>query len=220
MIKKIIRNLVYNLISILIPEISILKMDIYWSGLANRKHNVKSKNIKLFKPYNINNAEIGSYSYIASNSNISYVKIGKFCSIGPNFICGWGIHPTNGLSTAPMFFSTRKQNGHSLVSSDKITERKEINIGNDVFIGANVIILDGVSIGDGAIIGAGAVVSKDIPPYAIATGCPIKIQRFRFNKEQIEKLLDIKWWDFEENQLIDVEKHFWDIDKFILKYYE
>lgn len=177
-----------------------------------------NKNAKLYEVYKINTSSIGAYTYIAKNSHISMTLIGKFCSIGPNFLCGWGIHPTNGISTSPMFYSTMKQNGNTFSKIDKIKERKKITIGNDVFIGANVTILDGVTIGDGAIIGAGAVVSKDIPPYAIAVGVPIKIIKYRFQKKQIEELLRIKWWDFPDEKLSDVEKLFYELDEFILKY--
>ena len=116
-----------------------------------------------------------------------------------------------------MFYSTLKQNGTSFSSTNKIEERKLIIIGNDVFIGANVTILDGVTIGDGAVIGAGAVVSKDIPAYAIAVGCPIQIIKYRFSEEQIEKLLKIKWWDFNSEKIKEVEKYFFDINEFIDK---
>ncbi len=105
----------------------------------------------------------------------------------------------------------------TLSESDKIEERKPIVIGNDVFIGANVTVLDGVTIGDGAVIGAGAVVSKDIPSYAVAVGCPIRIIRYRFKDNQIESLKRIKWWDFDERQLKNVEENFFDIDGFIEK---
>ena len=119
-----------------------------------------------------------------------------------------------------MFYSLKKQNGMTLSKNNKIVERKPIVIGNDVFIGINVTVLDGVTIGDGAVIGAGAIVSKDIPPYAIAVGSPIKIIKYRFNDIQIEKLLKIKWWDFAEDKLKDVEKMFFEVDDFIKKYYE
>lgn len=95
---------------------------------------------------------------------------------------------------------------------------KPISIGNDVFIGMNVTILDGVKIGDGAVIGAGAVVSKDIPPYAIAVGSPITIKRYRFDQQTIHDLLQIKWWNFNENDLRDVEEDFFDIPRFIKKH--
>lgn len=178
---------------------------------------ILGNNTKIYTPSHIHNTEIGDYTYIAKNSHISLSKIGKFCSIGPNVICGWGIHPLHGISTHPMFFSTLKQNGMTLSDINKVEERKPITIGNDVFIGANVTILDGVTIGNGAVIGAGAVVSKDIPPYAVAVGCPIKIIKYRFSKEVIKKLEDIKWWDFDDESLKDVEQNEFDIISFLTK---
>ncbi len=170
------------------------------------------------KPIHLYDSTIGLYTYISSHAFISQTNIGKFCSIGPNLLCGWGIHPTNGISTSPMFYSTRKQNGYSLTNEDKIVERKRITIGNDVFIGANVTILDGVTIGDGAVIGAGAVVSKDIPPYAIAVGSPIRVIRYRYSEEQIAAMLRICWWNRDDQCLQDVSDMFFDIDAFIAKY--
>lgn len=166
----------------------------------------------------LSDCKVGDYSIIAPFSKISKTDIGKCCSIGPHIICGWGIHPTNGLSTLPMFYSSLKQNGITYSQTDKIEERKRIIIGNDVFIGANVTILDGVTIGDGAVIGAGAVVSKDIPPYAVAVGCPIKIIRYRFTERQIDALLRIKWWNWDVVDLKEVERMFFDVDEFIMKY--
>lgn len=172
----------------------------------------------IYPPYDISSSSINDFTYIAQNTRISMTIIGKCCSIGPNFLCGWGIHPTSGISTSPMFYSTMKQNGMTLSEVDKVEERKRIHIGNDVFIGANVTVLDGVSIGDGAVIGAGAVVSKDIPPYAIAVGCPIKITKFRFDERQIDELLKIKWWNFTGDKLKDVEKYFFEVEAFLMKY--
>ena len=109
----------------------------------------------------------------------------------------------------------RLQAGITLSKENKFEERKPIQIGNDVLIGMNVTILDGVKIGDGAIIGAGSVVSKDIPPYAVAAGAPIKILRYRLKDEEIRALLQIKWWNFDENKIQFVEKHFYEVEKFI-----
>ncbi len=53
-------------------------------------------------------------------------------------------------------------------------------------------------------IGADAVVSKDIHPYAIAVGCPNRIVRYRFPEEIRNKLLEIQWWNFSEENLKDV----------------
>ena len=170
---------------------------------------------RIFSPFFLHDVSLGDYSYIAKNANISHCTIGKFSSIGPNFCCGLGIHPINGISTSPMFYSTAKQNGMTLCKEDKIKESLPTFIGNDVFIGANVTVLDGVHIGDGAVIGAGAVVTKDIPPYAIAVGVPAEIKRYRFDSKTIEELLHIKWWDKSIEELKDVEKYIFKPDRYI-----
>ena len=170
---------------------------------------------KLNKPYHLNSTAVGDYSYVMPNSWISQARIGKFCSIGPGFFCGGGIHPVDGISTAPMFYSTREQNGMTLSSTDKCVERKMITIGNDVFIGMNVTVLDGVTIGDGAVVGAGCVVSKDVPPYAIVVGNPMRILRHRFGEEMREKLRGINWWDWHEEDLALVADQFFDVNEFV-----
>ena len=212
------RKLLQKVLIKIFPELYKLKSPEYdFTALRSWKENVTlGKQVSIKPIYQIYNTNIGDYSYISNNSFVNDVSIGKFCSIGPNFFCGWGIHPTNGISTAPMFYSaTNKPNGISLSKTDKVAERKRVHIGNDVFIGANVTVLEGVSIGDGAVIGAGAVVSKDIPPYAIAVGCPIEIKRYRFTEDQIKALLKIQWWNFSDDELQEVERFFFDVDEFI-----
>jgi virginiamycin A acetyltransferase len=177
-----------------------------------------SSKAKVYGQYRINNSSIGDYSYISKNSHLSFTTVGKFCSIGPNFMCGWGVHPINGISTSPMFYSTKKQNGFSLSVEDKFVETKPIIIGNDVFIGMNVTILDGIIIGDGAVIGAGSVVVKNVPPYAVVAGNPSRIIKFRFNEQTVEKLLQIKWWNWNPDKLIEVEKNFFDADLWARSY--
>ncbi|MEP0263904.1 DapH/DapD/GlmU-related protein [Dokdonia sp.] len=194
------------------PELKQRKMS---TEVTSSVHSYLGKNVKLYPSYKLNNSIIGNYTYVSYNSIINNTIIGKYCSIGPNLISGWGIHPIDGVSTHPMFYSTKKQNGISLSKTDKIKEMAPILIGNDVFIGMNVTILDGVTIGDGAVIGAGAVVSKHIPPYAIAVGNPIKIIKYRFEDEIIESLLKMNWWDLPEDKIELVERHFFNVETFI-----
>jgi virginiamycin A acetyltransferase len=183
---------------------------------ANVLSNSKTGNYtKLYSPYKLIDSKVGDYTYVAQNSILLNTNVGRFCSFGPNLISGWGTHPLNGISTHPMFYSTKKQNGMTLSADDKFEELKPIEIGNDVFIGMNVSIIDGVKIGHGAVIGAGAVVSKDIPPYAIAVGCPIQIKGYRFDEETIKKLLELKWWDFNEIDLREVEKNFFNVEQWL-----
>jgi virginiamycin A acetyltransferase len=182
------------------------------------KHQVTlGKHVRLYDPVRLYYVVIGDYSYVGIYSHLKNVEIGKFCSIGPKCFFGWGIHPIDGISTSPMFYSTKKQNGFTLSKTDKVVEQKKIIIGNDVFIGMNVTILDGVRIGNGAVIGAGAVVSKDVPDYAVAVGNPMQILKYRFPQEIRDALLQSKWWDFDVNDLKSVEENFFDVESFIRK---
>lgn len=204
------------------PELSVFDRGREnWAMLVPElKNSVVSPTAKLYPPYSIRDCSVGDYTYISRDSRISKAEIGKFCSVGPNLVCGWGIHPVEGVSTSPMFYSTLKQNGITLSGTNMVQERKPIKIGNDVFIGANVTILDGVIVGDGAVIGAGCVVSKDVPPYAIVVGCPMQILRYRFPEETIKKLQQIAWWNWPSENLPEVEKHFFNVEQFISRHIE
>jgi len=60
--------------------------------------------------------------------------------------------------------------------------------------------ISGVTIGDGAVIGANSLVTKDVEPYIIIGGNPAIPIRKRFDQQTIDRLLRIKWWDW------DIEK--------------
>lgn len=166
---------------------------------------------------NIFNSHIGYATYMGSNSYFVNTVIGKYCSIANNVKTVVAKHPTDTfVSTHPAFFSTLKQAGFTYTNKQLFDEIKYIDkenkvsviIGNDVWIGENVIILGGVTIGDGAVIGAGAVVTHDIEPYSINVGVPSKKIRYRFEKNEIEFLKNLKWWDKPEEWIKN------NIDKF------
>lgn len=212
------RKFLQKILIKIFPELYQLKSPDYdftklrsWESQVN-----KGKNVKVSTIYLLQDVEIGDYSYINDNAVVSHTTIGKFCSIGPNFFCGWGSHPIDGISTSPIFYS--ETHIPTFCKETKVEEHVPITIGNDVFIGANVTVLEGVTIGDGVVIGAGAVVSKDIPPYAVAVGSPIKVIRYRFSESQINALQRIQWWNFPEEQLKETEQIFFDIESFIKKY--
>lgn len=200
----------------LILDKPIVKKTVGYSLVKSEKVDVTTgKHTNVVYPFFLHHVVLDDYSYIARNSNATNVKIGKFCSIGPNFCCGLGLHPTNGISTAPMFYSKAKQNGVSLVNEVVYEEQKQTIIGNDVFIGANVTIVDGVKIGDGAVIGAGAVVVKDIPPYAVAVGIPAKVIKYRFDEQTIKRLIDMQWWNWSDIDLQKVADNEFNVNEFI-----
>lgn len=50
-----------------------------------------------------------------------------------------------------------------------------IVIGKGCSVGTATLVMPGVKIGEGAIVGAGSLVTKDIPAWSIAVGCPAKV---------------------------------------------
>ena len=157
------------------------------------------------------NIIVGDYSYYDDNEEgpESFEKhvthhydflgdkliIGKFCCIakGVEFVMNGANHMLDCLTAYP-FEIIDEFKGLSRSFGDRGV-RGDTVVGNDVWIGQNVTVLPGVHIGDGAIIGANAVVSKDVPPYAIAVGNPAVVKKYRFDKETINLLSELKWWD-------------------------
>lgn len=169
---------------------------------------VTEYNVSMYPYGYFHDLKVGCYSYIAAYANISMAQIGRYCSIGPYLICGYGDHPVSWVSTNPVFYSIGRQCGASYTEEGVFEERKKITIGNDVWIGGRVFIKDGVKIGNGAIVAAGAVVVKDVPAYAVVGGVPAKIIRYRFQAEVIDALLSIAWWNWSEDKLRLAQPYF------------
>ncbi len=182
------------------------KVNIF-SNCAIRNSNLDGVN-RIARICHINDVSLGKYSYIGPKAEISETSIGKFCSIGIGLTSSPGLHPLDLISTSPIFYSSANQTGLTFSKNNHINENNKIVIGNDVWIGNNVTLLDGVIIADGAVIAAGAVVRNDVPPYAIVGGVPSQILKYRFNDQIIEKLLRIKWWEFDEKKLEEAASHF------------
>lgn len=56
---------------------------------------------------------------------------------------------------------------------------KEVSIEEDVWIASHCVIIKGVTIGKGSVIGAGSIVNKNVPPYSVAAGVPVKVIKRR-----------------------------------------
>lgn len=129
--------------------------------------------------------------------------IGKFCSIacGGKFIFNCANHTLRSLSTYtfPLFFEEWDLSKSELASA--WDNKGDIIIGNDVWIGYDAVIMAGVTIGDGAIIGARAVVTKDVAPYSIVGGVPAREIRKRLAPEVVERMMELKWWDWSEEKI-------------------
>lgn len=141
---------------------------------------------------------LGDLSYVSRGGRVANAMVGRFTCIGPETIIGLGRHPTRDfVSSHPAFYSTRGQAQLVFVGAQKFEEFRRVTIGNDVWIGARAIVLDGATIGDGAIVAAGAVVSGEVPPYAIVSGVPAKVVRYRFDEATIAAIRRAAWWDLD-----------------------
>lgn len=134
-------------------------------------------NVKLFSGYS---------NYVGASSPIAIkvlpdgcLKIGDDCGISNStIICSQSINilPGTFIGGGCKIYDT---DFHQLDPTARAANQGEIgvspiNIGPRAFIGAHSTILKGVSIGEGSVIGAGSLVSRDIPPFEVWGGVPVK----------------------------------------------
>lgn len=140
----------------------------------------------------LNVVTIGSYSY-GELDLISYdhsnrkckLEIGNFVSISSNvkfFL--YEHHQIKTFTTFPL-----KSVLFGVPSDEDANAKGSIIVEDEVWIGNSVCIHSGVRIGKGAIVASGAIVTKDIPPYAIVGGVPAQIIKYRFNENNIVRLI-------------------------------
>jgi virginiamycin A acetyltransferase len=169
---------------------------------------------------------IGEYTYGNSGSpkiihfgeNVR-LKVGKFCSFAEDVtIVLGGYHPTHWLTTYPLnvflFEEPKPHDGYPAAKGDVV-------IGSDVWVANGATILSGVTVGNGAIIAANSVVTKDVSPYSIVAGNPAKVIRKRFSDDIIEKLENIKWWDWPVEKIQSEAKNLQSdkIEEFLERYF-
>jgi len=172
---------------------------------------------------NKSHVSVGKFSYGIKNSNVvwdmaAYTKnnikfqpkltVGNFVSVGlgTKFWLG-GNHRHDWVTTFP-FHVTSLHNTYKSFTNHIGNEfpgypqsNGNIVVGNDVWIGENVTVLSGITIGDGAVIGTNSTIVKDVTPYSIVGGHPAKHIKYRFSKQDIIHLLDIKWWELSDDKI-------------------
>ena len=161
----------------------------------------------LKKEINLKLAIVGKWSY--GNPRIlrwdysSKIKIGNFCSLGPDidFYIG-GNHRADWISTSQLPASQFNDVFEKAKTIKNFSISKgDIEIGHDVWIGGRTTILSGVKIGTGAVIAAGSVVVNDVDPYTITGGNPNRILKKRFKDSTIQKLLETEWWNLSDDKI-------------------
>jgi len=157
------------------------------------------------------NIIVGDYTYYDDFENVENFEknvkyhfdfigdkliIGKFCMIASDvkFIMNGANHLTNALTTYP--FAIFGKGWEDAMAGKQYPQKGDIIVGNDVWIGYNATIMAGVTIGDGAIIATNSTVIKDVEPYSIVGGNPAIEIKKRFPIDQIERLLQLKWWEW------------------------
>jgi acetyltransferase-like isoleucine patch superfamily enzyme len=164
--------------------------------------------------------EIGRHTYAYGEETFriytegARIIVGAFGSIHSEArVLGGGEHVLTRASTFP--FNARLFDRAKRSSVDSVDTGPTV-IGNDVFIGIGAIVLAGVTVGDGAVVGAGAVVSKSVPPYAVVIGNPGRITRYRFDSEIRERLLALRWWEWDDDQIRAMKRWFMaDVESFL-----
>ena len=110
------------------------------------------------------NVSIGFFSEV--NAKNSKIMIGDNCDIAS-------------------FVSINVADSHKrCIEKIEQIERKEIIIENNVFIGSHSFIKGGAHIGHHTVISAGTIVeSRNIPPYSLVIGNPMKVKEGYYKKK-------------------------------------
>jgi virginiamycin A acetyltransferase len=168
------------------------------------------------------NIIIGDYTYYDDFENVENFEknvkyhfdftgdqliIGKFCMIasGAKFIMNGANHLTESISAYP--FAIFQNGWGNAMEGKNYPNKGNLIVGNDVWIGHNATIMAGITIGDGAIIATNSTVTRDVEPYAIVGGNPAKQIKKRFDAQTIEKLVKLKWWDWEIDKITKHVNH-------------
>ena len=154
----------------------------YYKRNANRKD--RFRNCDISPLASIDGAtEIGEYTYVGKDVDITKAKIGRYCAIGSHVRIGQGEHDMSQISMSGFLTS-----GSSSMMS------RPCEIGNDVWVGTESIIRRGVRVGNFAVIGANSFVNKDVPDFAVAVGSPARVVRLRFDEETRRRITESRYW--------------------------
>ncbi|MCO5145149.1 MAG: type B chloramphenicol O-acetyltransferase [Aquamicrobium sp.] len=140
--------------------------------------------------------------FLVPDEGADRLIVGSFCSIGSGaafIMAGNQGHRADWISTFPFYWMSEVE--AFAEARNGFAPAGDTVIGNDVWIGSEAIVMPGVRIGDGAVIGTRALVTRDVEPYAIVGGNPARTIRKRFDDERVRLLIEMRWWDWPDEQL-------------------
>lgn len=174
MLKKLFKKIIGSIGIILnntlnIKKDEIIKYHIHSTAILYNKNNVIINEDSYIHEYVIirspvaklilgKNSHIGPFSVVITGTY--GITIGEYVMIAPHCVFAEGNHEYRNLKL-PMLLAGNFSKG-------------QIIIEDDVWIGSNCTILNNVTIGKGAIIGANSLVNRNVEPYNIMGGVPIR----------------------------------------------
>ena len=130
------------------------------------------------------NTSVGDGCLIGTN-----VVIDNDCEIGDNCSFQTGAYIPTGTKIGNRVFL----GPNASLTNDNTPLRTEYNpepitVENDVTIGSNSTIMPGITIGEGAFVAGGAIVTKDVPAWHLAKGCPAVFSKLPDNLKKPNRL--------------------------------
>lgn len=131
-----------------------------------------------------NNVSVMSHCVLECTGYLAEMVLGNNISIGEysHITCAQKMVIGDGLLTGRYVLITDNAHGENLPNelnipplARRVYSSGPVIIGRNVWIGDKATILPNVKIGDGAVIAANAVVTKDVPPFSVAAGCPARV---------------------------------------------
>jgi len=135
--------------------------------------------------------KIGSHIHIGAHSSFyggSGIEIGDFCSFGAYNLIHSDSDNFDGTAFVGPVYPEKYKPG---MKHGKVVLEKFVNFG------AKVTVLPGVRLGEGAAVGACSLVMKDLDPWVIYAGSPVR--KIRDRKKMIESYVDDFLREFEES---------------------
>jgi galactoside O-acetyltransferase len=110
---------------------------------------------------------IGNHVHIASHASIT--------GGGECLVCDFaGMSSGARILTGTDDFWGGGLTGPTVPSEFRKVSRGRVVVGRHVVIGANAVVLPDVVIGEGAVVGAGGIVTKNLEPWGVYVGAPVR----------------------------------------------
>ena len=145
--------------------------------------------------------QIMDFSFIDAGESF---KLGKYSTVTWHCLIEGGAKAIIGDRVfigpgSKILTSTYELNGYYSIEhipeDARATVYGDIIIQDDAYIGANSVVLPGVNIGEGAVVGACSLVNRNLKPWGIYYGNPVKLigMREKPTVEQQEIIQTIDW---------------------------